>query len=64
MYENRIISNEKLMLFIGKLPRATTKFNGAKKKLLISLDEIKNCSEHLISSFDESLNFAEKIINC
>lgn len=63
MYENRIISNQKLMLFIGKFPRATTKLNGAKKKLLISLDEIKNCSEHLISSFDESLNLVEKIIN-
>lgn len=55
-FESRIISNEKMFGAFSRFPRATTKLNGARKKLLKTLDELKVNSEQLIDAFEESLN--------
>lgn len=55
MFENRIINNEKMILAFSQFPRATTKLNSAKKKLLKTLRELKVSSEQLAETFEESL---------
>lgn len=55
MFESRIISNEKMLVAFSKFPRATTKFNSAKKNLLKTLGELKVSSDLLVDTFEESL---------
>lgn len=55
MYENRVLSSQKMIIAIDQYPRATTQLNSAKKKLLGAFREVKDASECLALRFTQSL---------
>lgn len=59
-FESRIVSNEKMLLAFSAFPRATTKLNSAKKKLLKTLGELKVSSQQLVNAFEESLRTVKR----
>ena len=54
-YQDRALSSQKMITAIDQYPRATTKLNNAKKKLLKAFNEVKDASEYLALCCNESL---------
>ena len=61
-YQDRVLSSQKIIIAIDQYPRATTKLNNAKKKLLRAFREVKDVSECLALRFTESLEYIKNYL--